>query len=88
MKKKIKYTDEDIGNPQVIENFLPPPEELIFKEEEVKVTLTLSKRSVDFFKSQAAEHDTQYQPMIRKLLDAYARVHETRASYEVDKKVK
>ncbi len=88
MKKKIVYTDEEIGNPRRIKDFLPPPEELIFKEEEVKVTLTLSKRSVDFFKSQAAEHDTQYQPMIRKLLDAYARVHETRASYEVDKKVK
>ena len=33
--------------------------------------LALSKRSVDFFKSHAAKNRTQYQRMIRQLLDAY-----------------
>jgi predicted DNA binding CopG/RHH family protein len=37
-----------------------------FREEGVKVTLALSKRSVDFFKSEAAKHRTQYQRMIRR----------------------
>jgi predicted DNA binding CopG/RHH family protein len=35
-----------------------------FREDGVKVTLTLSKRSVAFFKSEAAKHQTQYQRMI------------------------
>jgi len=31
----------------------------------------LSKKSVEFFKSEAAKHHTQYQRMIRHLVDAY-----------------
>lgn len=49
MKKKIKYTDEPIGKVKVISDFLPSPEELALKEESVKVTISLSKTSVDFF---------------------------------------
>ena len=75
MSSKIKYTDEAIGDPKVITDFLPPPEELAFREEGVKVTLALSKRSVDFFKGEASKHHTQYQRMIRRLLDAYAEHH-------------
>jgi len=45
---------------KVVPYFLPTAEELAFREESVKVTLALSKRSVDFFKSEAAEHHTQY----------------------------
>ena len=56
-------------------DFLPAPDELAFREEEVKVTISLSKRSVDFFKAEAAEAHTQYQPMIRRLLDAYVDAH-------------
>lgn len=37
-----------------------------------KVTLTLSKKSVDFFKHEAKKLDTPYQLMIRSLLDKYA----------------
>jgi predicted DNA binding CopG/RHH family protein len=44
---------------------------LAFREEGAKVTLALSKRSVEFFKSEAAKHHTQYQRMIRRLIDAY-----------------
>ena len=31
--------------------------------------------SVEFFKQEAAKHNTQYQRMIRRLLDAYAEHH-------------
>jgi hypothetical protein len=72
MSAKIRYTDEPLGKLRVVPDFLPPPEELVFREEGVKVTLALSKRSVDFFKREAAKHNTQYQRMIRRLLDAYA----------------
>jgi hypothetical protein len=54
-----------------IQDFLPPPEELAFKEEGVKVTIALSKKSVEFFKSEALKHHTQYQRMIRRLIDTY-----------------
>ncbi len=71
MKKKIKYTDEPLGDLRVIKDFLPSPEELAFKEENVKVTIALSKTSVDFFKREAQKHRTQYQKMIRRLVDFY-----------------
>lgn len=78
MTSKIKYTNEPIGKVEVVSDFLPSPQELAFREEGVKVTLALSKRSVDFFKSEATTHHTQYQRMIRKLLDAYVESQEGR----------
>jgi hypothetical protein len=72
MTRKIKYTNEPIGGMRVVRDFLPPPEELAFREDAVKVTLALSRRSVEFFKAEAARHQTQYQKMIRRLLDQYA----------------
>lgn len=71
MSAKIKYTDEPVGKTQVIPDFLPSPAELAFREESVKVTLALSTKSIEFFKSEAAKHQTHYQRMIRRLLDAY-----------------
>lgn len=70
-RTKIAYTDEPLGEVQVVPDFLPSPAELAFREEGVKVTLALSKKSVDFFKSEASKHHTQYQRMIRRLLDSY-----------------
>ena len=75
MSTRIKYTNEPIGDPRVIKDFLPSPAELAFREEDVKITITLSKKSVEFFKSEAAKADTQYQRMIRRLLDAYVEAH-------------
>lgn len=75
MSAKIKYTDEPLGDLTVVPDFLPPPEDLVFQDEGVKVTLALSKRSVEFFKGEAQRHHTQYQRMIRRLLDAYATHH-------------
>jgi hypothetical protein len=71
MSARIKYTDEPLGDVKVVRDFLPSPEQLAFREEGVKVTLALSKKSVEFFKSEAAKHRTQYQRMIRRLVDAY-----------------
>ncbi len=71
MKKKIKYTNEKIGKVEVAKDFLPGPDELVFKEDNVKVTLNLSRSSVEFFKEIAKKHGSQYQRVIRKLLDSY-----------------
>ena len=78
MSKKIQYTDEPMGELRVVEDFLPSPEQLAVTEEAVKVTITLSKESVEFFKSEARKHNTQYQRMIRRLLDAYTQAHRGR----------
>jgi predicted DNA binding CopG/RHH family protein len=80
MKKKTIYTDEPMGDVKVVADFLPTPAELAFREDGVKVTLALSKRSVDFFKSEAFKHQTQYQRMIRRLLDSYVEAHVTAPS--------
>jgi len=58
-----------------VADFLPRPEDLVFQDEGIKVTLALSKRSVEFFKTEAQKNNTQYQRMIRRLLDAYAEHH-------------
>jgi predicted DNA binding CopG/RHH family protein len=70
--RKTKYTNEPLGKLRVIADFLPPPSELAFREVGVKVTISLSRKSVDFFKAEARKYNTQYQRMIRKLLDSYA----------------
>ena len=71
-KGKVKYTDGPIGDVKVIKDFLPPPEELVYKEENVKVTINLKRSSVDFFKRVARGHRSRYQRVIRSLLDSYA----------------
>lgn len=75
MSGKIKYTDEPLGNLKVVPDFLPRPEELVYRDKGVKVTIALSKRSIEFFKGEARKDNTQYQRMIRRLLDAYAEHH-------------
>lgn len=57
-------------------DFLPTPSKLVFKEETVKVTLNLSKDSVDFFKRQAKEEGVPYQKMIKNLIDLYTRKYQ------------
>jgi predicted DNA binding CopG/RHH family protein len=76
MNNKTKYSDGPIGEVRIVKDFLPPPSELAFKEEQEKVTIALSKASVDFFRKEAKQHNTQYQRMIRKLLDVYVAQHQ------------
>ncbi len=72
MKKKIVDSNRPIGKLTRIEDFLPSPEKLVTPDETIKVTLSLRKSSVDFFKHQAYLYHTKYQKMIRQLLDKYA----------------
>ena len=71
MNRKIQYSNEPIGNLEIVDDFLPSPEALALKEENVKVTIALSKESVDYFKFEASKHKIKYQRMIRQLLDIY-----------------
>lgn len=72
MKRNKGYTDVPLGRIQMVEDFLPPPEQLVLKEDGVKITIFLSQKSVDFFKTYARKAKIPYQRMIRRLLDEYA----------------
>ena len=78
MKNKITYTDELLGKLRVIKDFLPPPDGLVLRRDHVKVTMSLNKSSVDFFKKEARKRHTSYQAMIRRLIDLYAAQHAKR----------
>jgi len=74
---KHDYTDDlgemdTIGSTPVVD-FLPSPTALAERTDTQKVTLTLSRDSVQFFKAEAARHGLSYQAMIRTLLDTYVR---------------
>jgi predicted DNA binding CopG/RHH family protein len=70
--RTVKYSAGEIGRVRVVQDFLPAPDALVPREENVKVTLSLSRRSVDFFKRAAKARRVPYQRMIRALVDAYA----------------
>lgn len=78
MKKKTNYskTPKDISkainSSVLINDFLPPPDKLITKEDNTKVTILLSKKSINFFKDQSKKSGVPYQSMIKKVLDLYA----------------
>jgi predicted DNA binding CopG/RHH family protein len=73
-----KYSDGEIGKLRIVEDFLPAPDELVPREDNVKVTLSLSRRSVEFFKREAGKARVPYQRMVRALVDSYARQNEKR----------
>ncbi|MGA2817757.1 MAG: hypothetical protein ABSE67_15935 [Xanthobacteraceae bacterium] len=52
---------------------MPPPADLVPREDNVKVTLSLSRCSLDFFKREAKKRRIPYQRMIRALVDTYAK---------------
>lgn len=78
MKKKTEYSiapeelADSIEKGIKVLDFLPPPGELSRRSPKVKVTITLSARSVEFFKSHAKTNHTKYQTMINEVLDQYA----------------
>jgi predicted DNA binding CopG/RHH family protein len=71
-KKAAEYTAGEIGKVRIINDMLPRPDELVLRDDNVKVTLSLSRRSIDFFKREAKKQRVPYQRMIRALVDRYA----------------
>ena len=58
--RAVKYSAGEIGRVKVIEDFLPPPDALVAREDNVKVTLGLSRRSVEYFKRAAKTRHVPY----------------------------
>ncbi len=77
-KQRTDYTDdggEIVGELRPVRDFLPPPDQLVMRDDGVKVTLTLSRSSVEFFKREAKRNRVPYQRMIRALVDEYTQRH-------------
>lgn len=66
MKKQTKKPDNFIG-------YLPSLDKLAQKEDSMKITLSLTKTSVEYFKQEALKRDVCYQVMIRNLIDEYVK---------------
>jgi hypothetical protein len=43
----------EIGQVKIIKDLLPRPSELVLKDDKVKVTMSLPRRSIEFFKREA-----------------------------------
>ena len=82
MKSKIRYRNapkrvaKAIAEAKIVADFLPSPDQLIFKEDTVKITLSLSEKSVKFFKAKAKQYNVPYQTMIKKVVDLYTEQHQ------------
>jgi uncharacterized protein (DUF4415 family) len=78
---KTKYTDapddarESFDNPIFVENLLPSPEEFIRRAKKEKITISIDKHSLDFYKAYAKKHNAKYQTMINDVLGSYADKH-------------
>jgi len=73
MKKKTIYTDESLAMGEKMNDFLPPPAELIKREATVKIALEINLSSLAFFKEQAEREHVSYQRMLQNLIDACAK---------------
>ncbi len=73
--RTVRYTKGEIGKGRVARDFLPAPEALVAAEDNVKVTLSLTRRSIAFFKREAGKRRVPYQRMIRALVDEYTQRH-------------
>lgn len=74
----VDYSDNpelpDIEDLQIVDKeFLPRPDELVFKDAEIEnITVSLDKETVTFFKSKAKELGASYQTLVRSILKEYA----------------
>lgn len=69
--------DIDVSKLKIVsKDFLPSPEQLVFKETKAKkVTIVLDNFTINFFKQKAEQLGSSYQGMMRKLLLTYAEKH-------------
>ena len=71
MKNERADSNMPLGRLRRVKDFLPAPADLAISKETKKITISLNKFSIDFFKRQAEQHHTKYQRMIWELVDRY-----------------
>ncbi len=73
----VEYTDNpdlpDVEDLRIVDKeFLPRPEELVFKDTETEnITVSLDKETANFFKSKAKELGASHQTLVRSILKEY-----------------
>src|SRR3990172_650948 len=67
MSTNIRYTDEPLGRLKVVRDFLPRPEDLVFRDEGVKVTIAMSKPSFESVSEEARTQNAPSQRMTRRM---------------------
>ena len=67
---------QPIGYVTIVDDFLPPPEQLVAKKKTVSVTIELSEESIRFLKKQAQSLNNSYQNVISELIDNYVKNHD------------
>jgi predicted DNA binding CopG/RHH family protein len=72
-QKKEKDQNEPQGKLTAIPDFLPPPEQLLPREDTIKITIALDTKTLKFFKQSASKAGLKYQRIIREVLKTYAR---------------
>lgn len=75
MKRRGNLEDAPKGKLTIIDDFLPPPSQLVRKADTVKVTSEFTRSSIDFLKKEARKAKVPYQRMLRALLDRYVEQH-------------
>ncbi len=70
MKNKTS-SDMPVGKLTRVLDFLPPLHELLSKKEPKKITLSVDKETVRFFKLAAKSSGEKYQQMMREFLNGY-----------------
>ena len=75
-RRTASYSDDDgemdtLGA-RVLADFLPPPERLRLHEDDVEVTLALSRQSFELLKQEARRRHVSYRKVIRTLIESLA----------------
>lgn len=72
-KDPEKSVIEALDSAVLIEDFLPPPSELVRKTSKEKITISIDSDCIRFFKAEAEKNHTKYQTMMNEVLSQYAR---------------
>lgn len=67
-----KDIDKALESGEIVTDFIPSPDKLIFKVKKEKITIAVDKRSLELFKRYAKKHDAKYQTMMNGVLSSYA----------------
>jgi predicted DNA-binding protein YlxM (UPF0122 family) len=71
MSNKIKYTDQDLEFGEIVEDFLPPPSELIPKQKKVEIKLNLAEEKLLLIEKEANKKNISSQDLIESIIDKY-----------------
>ena len=71
MRKNDSLDAAPKGNLTIIRDMMPPPSQLVRREDTVRVTSEYTKSSINFLKEEAKKAKVPYQRMLRSLIDMY-----------------